>query len=404
MANITNATLWDSIRASFPQFASVTSKATNDLFTERGYEKLNNTNPNIIQDFFLLSTRVWLNIINISHAKDDLESNGFGEFYDQPFGSVIQRMAIDTVKPVSPAYKNLKDGDSPDQFVVRKPKTSERMFVQNFDFQSVITVPDDFAMKQIFINQYGMSEFMAGVMESLQNGYTVQRYENKLEALNAGINSTNNPLKDTQKMDIVMAGDAPTEAEAKDIILAINNLVEAMTMGPQNSSFNAMGFMSTQDKSRLCMLVRPGFKNALKVLTMSGAFHPEYLGIDVDKIITVPHFGGLVPTSNGNTQVHPVYDALGTIIGYNTQKDATEVTIQIADVKWKDPNSSLYAVVADRGYLFECRQNGYEVEPARNVRGKYVNLWASSANNTVAVDALYNIVAIYKAGGSKSTK
>lgn len=404
MANMTNQDLFNAVRAAYPHFKSITSKGTSEMFTERGFEKVAANNKDIINEFFLLSTRVWLNVVNMSHAKDPLEDGGFGEYFDQPWGAVIQRIAIDTVTPVTPAYKGLQDGASVDPFIVRKPKTTERFFKQNFDYQSMITVPDDFQMKQIFVAEYGVSEFMAGIMEALQNGYIVQKYENKLAAVNAALNSTASPLKDTQKVDITMAGAYPTEAEAKEIILTLNNIVEAMTMGAQTNAYNALSFKSTQDKSRLVMLVRPGFKNAIRTLTMSGAFNPEYLGIDVNNIITVENFGGLIPTSNGSTQIYPVYDALGAVIGFNTQENATEVTIQTDAVKWKDPNENVYAVIADKGAVFECRQNGYSVEPQRNARGLYTNLFASSPSNTVAYDALYNFVAIYKAGGSKSTK
>lgn len=404
MANLTNQDLFTAVRQAYPHFKSITSKGTSEMFTERGFEKVAANNKDIINEFFLLSTRVWLNVVNMSHAKDPLEDAGFGEYFDQPWGAVIQRIAIDTVTPVTPAYKGLQDGSSVDPFIVRKPKTTERFFKQNFDYQSMITVPDDFQMKQIFVAEYGVSEFMAGIMEALQNGYIVQKYENKLAAINAALNSTTTPLKDTQKVDITMAGAYPTEAEAKEIILTLNNIVEAMTMGAQTNAYNALSFKSTQDKGRLVMLVRPGFKNALRTLTMSGAFHPEYLGIDVNNIQTVENFGGLIPTSNGSTQIHPVYDALGSVIGFNTQEGATEVTIQTDAVKWKDPNENVYAVIADKGAVFECRQNGYSVEPQRNARGLYTNLFASSPNNTVAYDALYNFVAIYKAGGGKSTK
>lgn len=399
MANMTNNDLFRAVRAAFPHFKSITAKTTADMFTERGFEKMNAQNRNLINEFFQLSTKVWLNIINISHAKDPLEENGFGEYYDAPWGEVLQRIAIDTVKPVSPLAIPA-DGGSTDPFVVRRPKMSERFFRQNFDFASLITVPDDYQLKQIFISEYGISEFMAGIMESLQNGYTIQKYENKLAAINAGINSQTTPLKDTQKMNIVIAGTYPTEAEAKEIILALNNVVEAMTMGAQSNGFNSMGFSSTQDKDRLVMLVRPGFKNALRALTLSGAFNPEYLGIDVNKIITIPNFGGLIPKKSAAANaatVYPVYNSLGEVIGYGDTEGSETVTVQLDAVHWADPNENVYAMIADKGLVFECKQSPYEVEPIRNPRPKqYTNYWASSMNNTIAYDPLYNAVVFYK--------
>ena len=99
--NITNADLWDACRAKSPQFKSHTAKATAELFTETGFEQLqNNEYSNILNDFFEISMRVYLQQINVSRAVDQLSSNGFGEYYSQPLGGIIQRMSIDSIKLV----------------------------------------------------------------------------------------------------------------------------------------------------------------------------------------------------------------------------------------------------------------------------------------------------------------
>ena len=82
MANlnaISNADLWNAIRAKYPQFRSHTSEATLDMFTERGFEQLKTYDTTALNDFFNLSMRVYLQLINVSHAKDTREDKGFGE-------------------------------------------------------------------------------------------------------------------------------------------------------------------------------------------------------------------------------------------------------------------------------------------------------------------------------------
>ncbi len=393
--NITNADLWDACRAKSPQFKSHTAKATAELFTETGFEQLqNNEYSNILNDFFEISMRVYLQQINVSRAVDQLSSNGFGEYYSQPLGGIIQRMSIDSIKPVSPRFKNLSNGDSPDPFVVKKPTTNERFYKQNFDYQSLLTMPDEFQFKQMFISEFGMSEYMGGLMTALENGYTVQLYENKLEAINAGINSTNHPLQDTQKINVSLSAD-PTAAELTEFILSVRNVVDAMTLGPQSNGFNAMKFSTFQDKTRLKLLLRPGIKNAIAVKVLANAFNQENLNLPID-VIEVPHFGGLLPYADSayETALYPVYDNLGTLIGYNTTANATEVTVDIDDVYWKDPNADVIGLIADKGYLFYSQQNPYRVEPIRNPRGLYTNYWASSPNNAVCIDHIYNVVEI----------
>ena len=392
LARISNTDLWNKVRDAFPKFANITSKVTSDYFTAQTFEKLKNHPDQVLNDFFELSLRVYLQLINISQAKDPLAQNGFGEYYDQPRGGYIQRMAIDSVKPISPAYKNLENGNSIDPFIVRKPLTHERFFVQNFDYQSMITMPDDFQYKQIFISEYGMSELMAGIMSGLENGYTLQKYANKLQAINAGINSEQNPLLDTQKMVVPLSAD-PTVDELTNFLLAVKNVVTAMTIAPQTYAFNAMHFASTQDKSRLKLLVRAGFKNEISVKLMAGAFNPENLSIPVD-IIEVSDFGGLEPYKEDTytTKLYPVYDKLGAVIGYNELEGQTSVEVEEWDVHWKDPNADVNAILADKGWIFETQQNPYTVEPIRNPRGLYTNYWASSPNNAIHVDPLYNVV------------
>lgn len=391
---VTNLELAKMVLKIYPSFQSHTSAVTAETFTEVGFDRMQSFDPTFKNDFFEMSMRVWLNVVNISHAKDILAERDFGEYFDQPWGGIIQRMAVDSIKPVSPAYKGLKDGDSPDPFVVRKPTTHERFWRQNFDYASLVTIPDDFQMKQIFISEYGMSEYMAGIMEGLQNGYTVQVYLNKLAALNAAINSTTTPLLATQKVNISVSED-PTDAELRSFLLSVMNTITAMIdMGPQTGAFNASGFVSTQDKSRLRLLVRGGFQNELRVKTLLGAFNPDMLNTGVE-IIPVPNFGGITYQNAAGDALYPVYDSLGTQIGFNTTEGANTVTVTNSEAVAVDPNANVFAILADKGVIFECRQNGYEVEPIRNPRGRYTNMWASSPNNTIAYDSLYNMVVFY---------
>lgn len=398
MATISNIELWDALRAKYPTFASHTSKGTSELFTERGYEALKQDDPQALSDFFTLSTKVWTNFINEDRAKDDLELGGFGESYDVPYGQIIQRLSVEPVLPVSPRYKNLKNGDSPDQFVVYKPEVSERFFAQNFDYQSIITMPDDFQYKVIFTSEGGMATYLQSqVMNALEAGYIAQKYLNKKNAINAYLNSTDYPLQDTQKYNWDATPGAETSEQLADFVLLVKNIVEAMGMGPYSNAYNSMKHNNTQDISRLKLLIRPGYKNRISSVLMANTYHDDRLNLPID-VITVKDFGGLKPTSDGTTPLYEVYDTLGHVIGYNTAENATEVTVETSAVNWVDPNKDIVALIADKGLVFEGRQNPYEIEPARNVAGRYNNLWASSPNNTVAVDAIYNAVAITENG------
>lgn len=434
---LTNVQLWNYIRDKYPNFASQTAKGTADLFTERGFDQLAQFDSSILNDFFNLSLRVFLQKINVADVKDLLADQDFGESYDTPYGGYVQRLSINSIKPISPGYKGLQDGDSPDPFVVRKPETNERFWTQNFDYASLVTMPDNALYKNMFVAEDGMSTYMAGIMKGLQNGYTLQKYTNKLEALNAGLTSSNFPLKDTQQYETAEVTDADSIIA---FIKLVRDIVDAMVFSPATAAFNAYGFESTQEKDRLRLLIKPELANAMA--TISRLNSPEDMSLPI-KTVKVPNFGGLYPVltagdvyaagtirtdssedptyatykaaTKNATDVTipalfvvnsdtPIYDDFGTKVAWAITTQTTDgetittTTYYIpTDVtKYYDPNEDVIAIIADKGYIFENVQNPYQVEPIRNPRGLYTNYWASSPNNGIVVDHLYNIVTISK--------
>lgn len=397
MANLTNATLWDAIRKYSPQFAARTAKGTAVQFTEVGYDDIDRSDPSLFPEFMRLSFQFVLQQIRGTDLKDRLLEGDFGEIYSQPYGGIAQRILVGNVIPATPAWKNLVNGQSIDPFIINLPEQTERFFQQNFDFQAWLTVPDRQQFKVAFINpENGFATLLGVYMTALENSYRLQRYQNKLEAINAGLNSGKNPLKETQIIEVSVADKTnPTEAELVDIILAIKNVITAMTTATVSTAFNSIGHGNTQDVSRLRILMRKGWKNLINTKVLSTIFNPDKLNLDVD-IIEMDNFGGLVPYSDSEfaTRVYPVYNTAGQVIGFNQNNNATEATLTADDVFWKDPNENVLAIIADKGWMFETEQNPFEVETIYNPRGKYMNYWASSMNNGIHIDASYNIVAV----------
>lgn len=392
--SLSNVDLWNGIRAAFPNFANHTSVGTKALFTEAGFEQLKNFSLETLNEFWDLSMRVFLQTVNIAQARDPLNEQDFGEVYEQSRGGYIQRLAITPMKPISPKYKGLENGKSVDPFVVRKPKIEERFFKQNFDYQHLITIPDEFQFKQIFISEFGMSETMAGLFLQMENAYKVQKYVNKLEAINEGINSTSHPLQGSQIVTASLS-ESPTETELVNLILTIKNVISAMTVGASTSAFNASRFQTLQSRDRLRILVRPQFKNELSVIVARNSYNADTLNLPIP-IVEVENFGGIQPYKEAafSTPLYEVYDSFGAVIGYTDVSGGKEVTVAEQDVFWKDPNADVIAIIADKGWLFESIQNPYRVEPIRNPAGLYQNYWASAPNNAILVDALYNVVVV----------
>lgn len=450
---LTNLQLWNYLRDKYPTFKSNTAEGTKDLFTSAGFEQLQQFNGQALNDFFGLSLRVFLQKITVADVKDLLEGQGFGESYSTPYGGYVQRIAVSSIKPVTPAFKGLQDGDSPDPFVVRKPESGEQFYKQNFDYQSMITIPDMGLYKNMFIQENGMSEYMSAIMKALANGYKLQVYNNKLEALNAAINSATYALQATQEFETadpiaditaVNSGDKSVAYASKYInfVNLVNNIVDGMVYTPATGAFNKAGFETVQDISRLKLLTRPALANGLKTISKLNDAKEMSLNIDVVKL---PDFGGLTPTltasetyaagtvyvSNDSTPTYTEFKALtavastATIAATLTGVVRTEINdnfgVKVADAYYLndvvtvgqtaydtiyvpvsqtrnvDPNEDILAVIADKGLVFENVQNPYNVEPIRNPRGLYTNFWCSSVNNGIVVDNYKNFVVIRKA-------
>lgn len=424
MAKVSNADLWNYLRETTPNFANHTAKATKDFFSANGFEALKANDLTALNEFFSLSMRVSLQKVKVSDAKNPLERSGLVEQYEEALGGVIQRMAVNALKPLSPKFKGLQDGDSIDPFKIRKGSADELFWTYNYDFYNLVTL-QEYQMKQIFIAKYGMSEFQSGIISQLGKSYKVQKYTNTLEALNTGLNSTAYPLKDTQQIvldnSVLKASSFETEVKGlEELLLDLKDLGTMMEVTPRTSALNATDFETSYDANEFVVLMRAGIKNRIQLNVEAGTFHLESLSTPFDGSITeVDNFGGLKPysgTAENPTYLQEVYDSNGAVVGYidasvtvngpafksgnqwlvNVTSGGTtaDTTFPAEPDGWEDPNKDIVAIVAQKGYLFETMQNPLAVNPIFNPAGLYINYHMTQANNQIGVDPRYAIITI----------
>lgn len=422
IAGVSNSTLWNLARKEDPAFASHTAEATADLFTAKGFEALNRSDVNAVNDWFGISLRIAFQMLNVAEARNPLSDIGLVEVFNTPNGGYVQRMALGAIKPVSPAYKGLQNGDAPDPFVVRKAPLTERFFEQNFDFQNLITY-QDFNVKQIFVSEYGMGQVLAGILQGLQNSYTKQEYYNTLECLNAALNSTDHPMQDSQVINLAGWSATPTTDQLKDFIRTMKNLARNMESVASSSKYNAARFDTIVRPDDFVCLVRPDILTEIELLNALNA--PGSVSIPFE-VRSVENYGGMVPytidasTGAADAQVQPIYDELGTCVAYVdatvtvngparlvngkwvvnvTTGGATADTNQTVtddEITWVDGNSDVLAVIAQRGAIFENAQNPYTVQTIYNPRGMYQNYWANRPNTAIVFDYYRNMVVVRK--------
>lgn len=394
VSGVRNSEIFELARAYSPTFASHTAHITATKLDE-GWEANKSIDREVVSEWFKVTLGMILEKIDIATAKNPIENYGIVENYLDEFGNIAERLAIHGMKPVNPKFHGLEDGDTVDHYIVRKPKMTERFFTQNFDFQNFFTL-QEFQVRQILNGPYGMDQITSGCMVQLTNSFTKQRYINELEALSAGINSTDFPLQNTQAINLTSWSATPTDAELLSLIDAANDVIDNMTLSPSTSAYNAGKFDTAVNPDDMVMLIRPDIMNRIKTRLEVGAFNKEDLALPVD-VKKVLHFGGLIPQTSGGTRLYPVYNDLGEQIGWNTVENETAVTVENGEETYKDTNADVLAVIIQKGALFTTMQNGIMMIPTPlNARGVYMNYFFNVINAGTHFDYNYNVILIRK--------
>lgn len=401
---ISNSDLAEILVKSLPSLEKFTSQGTANLFKDAGFQNTIFSDIEFANTVFGLTNRFFLNLVNIAQARDLFEEGDVGEEFYSEHASEAQRIAVLPKKPTSPKFVNLPKGGV-NQQAVRRPNFDERFFTVNDNFQNWLTWTE-WDLKKVFTSDYGFSELYAGAMAQLTNSYKIHKSLSKKACINEALNSTNNPLKDTQKVELTSWTDgAPTQAELQELLLSVMNIVSAMGATEQTAAFNAYKndsgetFATVQDKSRLRLVVRSGIKNYIGVILKAFAFNAGELNLDIP-IVEVDNFGGIeyYKEQEFTNRVYPAYDAdTGEQIGWADTENQTSAAYTDEQVFAKDPNEKVLAVLMDKGTIFRITHNEQRlISSPYNAAGLYVNQWFSAPGNIVKYDPLYTFVAFYK--------
>ena len=374
-----------------PTYKNWTSKLTDEIFTEKGFEDMQLQDAGILADFFNLSVRITLNKILTPSPRIPGTYKNIVQEYGSIDGGVLQRINTKLLKPTSPKYRNLINGGSVDPFVVRKPVTDERFFKQNFDFQNMLTI-QDIELKKMFLSESGISEYIAGIMKSLDESYSIQKYEVFREMISKMINSTNNPLKDSQKIKVTDITNNSTNQEMAEFLQVFQNLHDLMNATVVSGQFNAKSFEHGLYPEQYTLMIRSDIYNVIKTTLMATTYHLENLGIPFN-IELVKDFGGLTYTKTDGTPLVPVYDEFGAVKGLG--ESSTSVPVAEDDIITKDPNEKISALLVQNGAIFTTEQQPYQTRAIYNPAGLYTNFWASQPNSSFNYDACYDVIEFY---------
>lgn len=394
MSFISNEEIYALARAGSDKFANITPESYEDfkglirgMTTEEARELTNSFTGSLLM--------LYLNNVKGMRAKNPYDSHGLIEKFYVPFKGIKENMYTRARKPINPKYINKIDGTSVDQQLYTKPSTESIYYTFNDNYQNTLSIPTD-DIKTAVESENGLSMLVSGYMQGLAAEFTIWEREHTANVINEMLNSEDAPLQDSQIVEFEIEGETITRDELASFVLLINNIAESMSM-LETTAFNTGAYPKYVDKSELVLLVRPGFKNQIKVLLLASAFNKEELNMDIE-IMEVPDFGGLVPTDDGDLTkpLYMVYDEQGRPTDTYTTDSAGTTPFE-GDVVFVDTNADVFAVIAEKGLIFIDDQNPYEVGAAPyNFAGRYVTYWCNKPNVGFHYDMYKNCVVVKK--------
>ena len=419
VTKMSNADFLTKVAELAPQFKEIASRVAKEGFTESNFEAMSQlpTGQDNVSHFYSIACLVGMQFVDYAGFRNKVDEIGVIERLAMPFAEYIQRNRVKRIKNVNPAWKGLKDGDSVDPYVVRKPEIEQDYYGgKNVAYQTFITM-QDWDLKAHWLSENGIGEIVGAVFTMIDLDRAEFDYGLYKEALNGAINSTSHALQGSQKIELAaptatvanFTAATFTKAELVELVEDLIDIAEAIESNVTLTTFNAAKYPMPLNTSDLVMMIRPGYKAKIRTM-LADVYHDENLKIPFDMKV-VENFGGLVPYDSDNAELQPVYDSLGAMVGYVKKSytnvsaatyDATndkytvkygaqqgstaDVTPESGVDHYVDPNEKVIAVLAQKGLIFELIQNPFNVRPIFNPRGEYTNTFFNQLDNYLGVN------------------
>ena len=400
---LTNMQFLTAVSKKAPEFKQLLAKNPTEIFTEAGFQALQSIDiEDPVTKFYSVAMLIGLQLVDHIKYKDQIDKLGILTTYNMSLGAYIQKNRVKgRIKNVNPAFlgsdgTGLKSGDTVDPYKVRKSEIVQEYYGLNLNYQNWITI-QDWDLKLGWTTEGGIDDIVSQMFALIDLDRVEYKFSKFYEVLSGAINSEDYPLKDTQKMVLSSWTDeAPTDAEVRELIEVMKNIVEVFDTLPAVDIYNEASLPNASDVSELKMLVRQGLKSKIESV-MAYVFGPEYLQFPI-KLVPVANFGGIYYTYDNDgtaTKALPYYDDNGSFAGWSTA-GTSETALDDTDLTMVDPNENIMAVVAQKGLIFETIQNPLRVRSIFNPAGEYQNTFFNEMNNGINYDHTKNLITISK--------
>lgn len=279
------------------------------------------------------------------------------------WGAIVRKISVEMPEIAEEKAIPLTDGQSVDQYEVKLPKVTQKLFVNRTPYSAFVTIQRQW-LKEAFRSEGDMESFISMVFLKVQN-----RLEMSIEGLSkAALNNYAGLAKPTQTFNLVTMYNNETGEQLDTGISALHNadfmryavgvVKEVMNhFTTMSKLYNYDGCERHTPYANQQLTLLSKFQTQLETVALYGAFNEDYLKLSEKTI--VPYWQG-----SGNT--NPLdFNKLSTInVKVRTPKSEATTDKELTNV---------VAMLADTEAVGAYRQMEDVLTTPINARGKYYN-------------------------------
>jgi hypothetical protein len=418
LKGFTNQQIFDMTNAySSGQFNRVVSNGTNKWFGENGSTAL--TQADLEGGTFF--SKFLTNALDMAVEKFDVpvvntkwENSGIVEHYSHPEAGIYIRRAGRVASEVTPGFlpENANSSD-PDKYSPYKPRfvddVEDRYFkIGNDNFQAVTTY-QDFAIRPIVNNPYGLGSYIMLKINSITQAYRQHREVFYAKTfMHAFTDNYKYQLRKTQvlKVDYPTDGTAPTQDQSKGLFNALRKTVHTIEgVVGTTGEFNEAGYQSSWNRDDFALILRTGIEDDAITRIPTEFFRDNAFSFPFDQVTEMNDFGELeaYADSEFKKRLYPVYsnDGWGSVIDntWNPKEGTTfgaagQIVDDGTNVFFKDPYADVLGFIVQKGRIFDETPNGLIINSKYNERTLATSIIASAPQNGTYSDYYYNLIVI----------
>lgn len=299
-------------------------------------------------------------------SSDDLMRDGF------EWGAILQKISVDMPEAEEAVQWNLVDGNSVDNYVIRKSNAMQKLFSGITTWECDVTVPD-IQLKTAFTSETEMATFIDAIFVSMDNSIQTKLdvMSNLCRANFIGLTITNNNVNRVRHLlteynelfsktltsNVAMYDIEFLKYATKEISLTVDLIATMSTM------YNVDEKQRFTDKDFVRVTILSDFAKCQSAYLQSGTYHKDL--VELPLYNEIPFWqanGNVVTRSSINLKTSDgVEVAKNYIIALVSDKEAMGTTINNRRTKSSYNDRGEYTTYfnkADIGYFNDTAENG----------------------------------------------